>query len=105
MAIKIDTIPRRHLVRRCMMCGYDGPAMRLPHTTHCVLCGCDLAQRPARSYAELEGFIPTASIEPAPPVGLDPQRAKLMQRWVAFIVFAGCALATLIYLAFAALLI
>lgn len=105
MATKIDTIPRRHLIRRCMACGYDGPAIRASHSTHCVRCGCDLLARPPRSYAELEGFVPMQEYAEPEVVGFDPRRARLLQRWVAFVFFAAFAMATLAYLAFAALAI
>lgn len=85
-----------------MQCGYDGPAIRASRTTHCVLCGCDLAQRPPRSYAELEGFI---TMLPAPePVDVetDTRRVRIRQRWVAFSVCVTCAIATLAYLAWTA---
>jgi hypothetical protein len=106
MATKIDTIPPRLLVRRCMSCGYDGPAIRAPHATHCALCNCDLIIRPPRSYAELEGFVAAPPmIESSPPVGFDPRRARMLQRWVAFLFFAGAAMVTLTYLLLAAMTI
>ncbi len=45
--------------RLCLACGYDGPALqghRADTTYACPNCGEDLYARPARSYAEMEGF-------------------------------------------------
>ena len=105
MATKIDTIPPRHFVRRCMACGYDGPGLRASQSTHCALCGCDLSARPPRSYAELEGFVELWVEEAPVQVGLDPQRTRLFQRWVAFLLFAVFGLGTLGYLTLAVLAI
>jgi hypothetical protein len=105
MATKIDTIPPRHFVRRCMACGYDGPGIHAGQSTHCALCGCDLSARPPRSYAELEGFVELWPEEPPREVGLDPARAKILQRWVAFLFFAICTVGMLAYLTMAVLAI
>jgi len=102
MATKIDTIPPRHFVRRCMSCGYDGPAIRATLSTHCPLCGCDLIERPPRSYAELEGFVELRAVAERQPVGLDPEHGRMLQKWVAFTFFAIFIVGTLAYLTIAA---
>lgn len=103
MATKIDTIPPRHFVRRCMACGYDGPGIKVTHSTHCALCGCDLTKRPPRSYAELEGFVELWPQEPLPVAHVDPTRARIATRWLVFLFVVSCVLGALGYLTFAAM--
>ena len=55
MRLRTSTIQRRHLVPRCVACGQEVAASRAMDV--CAGCGCDLADRPARSYAEMEGLV------------------------------------------------
>jgi len=48
------------LAKTCLSCGYRGPALQGPaRALRCPGCGADLYARPPRSYAELEGFLPS----------------------------------------------
>lgn len=56
---RLTTSTRSVDARMCLDCGFDGPALqgkRGAMTFACPECGADLYARPARSYAELEGF-------------------------------------------------
>lgn len=53
------TSPRDRSVlhrRQCVACGYSGRFVERPGQTHCPKCACDFAERPPRSYAEMEGL-------------------------------------------------
>jgi len=52
-----QTLDPRMLTRRCVGCGYDGALLRGGAASRCARCGCDLRQRPARSYAEMEDLL------------------------------------------------
>lgn len=55
---EIETFGRRHLRRRCVRCGLaDAGAAG---QERCPRCRCDLAARPPRSYAEMEGLFELA---------------------------------------------
>lgn len=59
MPLLRDDLPSRLLRKFCLACGYSGPELQREHTGavfFCPQCGEDLYTRPARSYAELEGF-------------------------------------------------
>lgn len=61
--------PPRLQRRLCPSCGYHGRELqgeRGQRTFVCPACHCDLYARPARSYAEMEGFV-----EPTRPVSFD----------------------------------
>jgi hypothetical protein len=47
---------RRHLRRRCVQCGLSADAIPASQPMECPRCGCDLAERPPRSYAQMEGL-------------------------------------------------
>lgn len=48
------------LAKTCLACGYRGPALEGPERAlRCPSCGEDLYARPPKSYAELEGFLPS----------------------------------------------
>ena len=70
----------------------------------CARCGCDLHQRPARSYAEMEGLVDGASSCGEPVIraerpGGQSSMAVLIERWLWFaflsllLIFAIAALA------------
>ena len=52
----VPTLERRHLRRRCVQCGLAADAIHSDHGDQCPRCGCNLAARPPRSYAEMEGL-------------------------------------------------
>ena len=59
---------RRHVRRRCVQCGLSADAIPASSLYECPRCGCDLAARPPRSYAEMEGLFdlpPDPAVEDA----------------------------------------
>ncbi|MHC4447307.1 MAG: hypothetical protein ACYSXF_05940 [Planctomycetota bacterium] len=102
MTTEVRTNHPRLFTRRCVVCGYDGALLRGGYAERCARCGCDLRDRPARSYAEMEGLV-------GHPVRLDrpaarPRHAEqLRQRWLVFAAVAVLGLAAILYLAAAAL--
>ena len=103
MVSRTKTVDEHLVRRRCVECGYDGALLRDGRAPLCARCGCDLRRRPARSYLEMEGFLPA----PVPrdrhhaPVGPEPDNGML-RRWIAFLFLATLGLAMLIYLSAAA---
>lgn len=87
MRLRTSTIQRRHLIPRCLACGQE----QLAHRPNCPGCGTDLEERPARSYAELEGLVEFDA--PAHPV--DPfmawRRQVTLERWL-LTAFTGAVL-------------
>ena len=126
MVGKTRSVNQDHLVRRCVGCGYDGALLMSGKASRCVSCGCDLAVRPARSYAEMEGLAELANgAEVAEfaefsenhgseegSISVGPDRAKpwsrgarepqLIQNWLAFLFFVLLGLLLLISLVAAA---
>lgn len=104
---------RSHLfIRRCVCCGFETRV--LDDVAACVRCGCDLVERPPRSYAEMEGLIDAAPSQGhASPRWLDiPQPAALtgeseagrtLKRWMLFLLLSMLLLITIAALAAAAL--
>ena len=94
MRLRTSTIQARHLTPRCLDCGAachrPGPQDRCPG------CGSDLRERPARSYAEMEGLV---EVTPAP-MRQDALRewreTQVLERWLLM------AFATALLLAFGA---
>ena len=94
MRLRTSTIQARHLTPRCLDCGaachHPGPQDRCPG------CGSDLRERPARSYAEMEGLV---EVTPAP-MRHDALRewreTQVLERWLL------TAFATALLLAFGA---
>jgi hypothetical protein len=85
---KLKSLDRRLLTRRCVSCGYDGALLRGGQAKRCARCGCDLHQRPARSYAEMEGLLGHPTPLPSSEIhrlGLGARRDEtLIHRWLAF---------------------
>ncbi len=80
MRLRTSTIQARHLTPRCLDCGAS--CHRVAPGNRCPGCGCDLEERPARSYAEMEGLV-EASTAPAPPDALREWRETLtIERWL-----------------------
>ena len=93
-------LDKRLLKRRCLSCGYDGALLRNGRAPRCARCGCDLRQRPARSYVEMEGLPDGTDRRKR---RLDPEvEVKLVHRWVAFMFMVMFGLVMVIYLSAAA---
>ncbi len=94
------TLDQRLLRKRCLACGYDGALLRNGLAPRCVRCGCDLRQRPARSYVEMEGL---PDISRPRSQQRDPNvEVQLVHRWVAFMFLVMFGLVMVIYLSAAA---
>lgn len=102
------TLDRRLLTRRCVSCGFDGPAINRSASAieNCPRCGCDLTERPPRSYAEMEGLLGMPS--PALPRELvvidrtdhaETRGERVLQRWLAFMFISMVGLLAIAYLA------
>ncbi len=90
------TLEDRLLQRECVVCGYDGALLRSGRASRCARCGCDLRRRPARSYAEMEGFIGGASTQAA---SSTPAQQRLLQRWLAVLFLLLLGLSAIVFLA------
>jgi hypothetical protein len=108
MSGRAGTLGSRLLTRRCVACGYDGALLRGGDAERCARCGCDLHARPARSYAEMEGFGKEGisrdgvSLDGRSQDGLAPVRpaqpwpaagAGSIHRWLAFLLMTVALLA------------
>ena len=107
MVQRVKAANRDLFVRRCVECGYDGALLKGGRAERCALCGCDLRVRPARSYAEMEGFVGLPSSPDAVGSTFMIEGAgdgrHVFQRWLTFIFFVLAGFSLLIYLAEAAL--
>jgi hypothetical protein len=101
MLSKTRTLDDRLLRRRCVACGYDGALLRNGFAARCARCGCDLRERPARSYVEMEG-LPGARPGGMRPTGFDRQ-PNVVSRWCAFLFLAMMVLVAIIALSSATL--
>jgi hypothetical protein len=97
MTVPVKSSHRDLFVRRCVACGYDGALLRGGQAARCARCGCDLHERPARSYAEMEGLVghPITIESPWKP---ELRRQRLIQRWLAFLFLVMLGLIVLAYL-------
>lgn len=84
MVGKIKSLDRRLLTRRCVRCGYDGTLLRGGQAPRCARCGCDLRERPARSYAEMEGLLGQPVTIDVPMLPRHTSEESLIHRWLAF---------------------
>jgi len=101
MISKVRSINREHFVRQCVACGYDGWLLEGGQAEYCASCGCDLQQRPARSYAEMEGLLgQPVRVETSD--AMTPIRAAFLRRWLVFIFIAMLGLLSLLVFAEAA---
>lgn len=99
---KVKTLSARLLVKRCVSCGYDGALLRGGQARRCARCGCDLQQRPPRSYAEMEGLL-GQPLTFEPPLIDDYRDDSLIHRWLAFIFLMMIAMVAIAYLSAAAM--
>ena len=100
MMERTQTADDRLLRRRCVECGYDGALLRGGRAVRCARCGCDLRERPARSYAEMEG-LPGHPLEDEA-TDRDRREEQLVYRWVAFLFLSMLGFVAMIYLVAAA---
>ncbi|MCP3905908.1 MAG: hypothetical protein GY715_19970 [Planctomycetes bacterium] len=103
MAEKVSSIDHRLLIPRCLCCGYDGALLDGGLAEHCARCGCDLRERPARSYAEMEGFVEPAFELHGPIDETLPSPPRRTHRWLAFLAMMTIGAVTVLYLVAAAL--
>ena len=98
MRLRTSTIQRRHLEPRCVACGQAVASAHLVET--CRACGCDLQERPARSYAEMEGLVEAV---PAEAAAGDPflawRRSLTLERWLLTLFTAAVLLAFTLHVA------
>jgi hypothetical protein len=102
MITRLQSIDRNLFTRRCVACGYDGALLRGGTAPRCARCGCDLLERPARSYAEMEGLIgqPITIDRPRPE---HPRPERILHRWLVFLFMALMCIIAIGYLSMAAL--
>lgn len=80
MRLRTTTIQRRHLVPRCVACGRDVSNGRSSDV--CAACGCDMAERPARSYAEMEGLVEAMAEAAVQDPFVAWRRSLTLERWL-----------------------
>jgi len=106
MVGKVKHMDHHLLRRRCVCCGYDGPALRFAYQNdeqaECPQCGCDFHGRPPRSYAEMEALLGQPVTINTPAMTVDRQQ-RLIHRWLAFMFVALIGIIALGYLAAAAM--
>lgn len=99
----LKTLDSRLLKKQCVECGYDGAMLRGGMASRCPRCGCDLRDRPARSYAEMEGLLDL----PLPVVvrkskaanpSREPNRDHLIYRWLALLFTSMLLIIGIVYL-------
>lgn len=106
---------RHHLFeRRCVSCGHNGPDLQIDDAILCPVCGCDLLERPPRSYAEMEGLTVdaprsgsdrrrTGELWTHPTVPMARNSSRALERWLLFLFFSLLMLFAIAALATAAL--
>jgi len=67
-------------VPRCVACGQEVPVAR--DADACAGCGCDLAERPARSYAEMEGLVEAVAEAALQDPFVAWRRTLTLERWL-----------------------
>ena len=97
MRLRTSTIQTRHLARRCVQCGSEHPTSALRH--ECVHCGCDLMERPPRSYAEMEGLVEVIVAAPTDDPFNRWRRAVTLERWLLTAFTAAVLVAFLVHAA------
>ena len=97
MSGNLQTLDRRLLTRRCVACGYDGDLLRGGRASQCARCGCNLRERPARSYAEMEGLLDeTETVDSTP--DREPAKERLIHRQIAFLFFSMLFVVIMVHL-------
>lgn len=99
---KTKSLPASLLTRRCVECGYDGSLLRNGFANQCARCGCDLRDRPARSYAEMEGFILSQS-RFHPETVWPANEQRVVRRWMVFLFLCAALVGAIACLSFAAI--
>jgi hypothetical protein len=105
MSAKMKTLDSRLLTLRCVCCGYEGSLLRDGQARHCARCGCDLRERPPRSYAEMEGLLgePVTFPDHNMFIRRSSFEQTLAHRWLFFFVMAMIGLVAIACLTAAAL--
>ncbi len=98
MLQKAKTLDPKLNVRRCVACGYDGALLRGGQAKICARCGCNLRQRPARSYAEMEGFL-DQSLTLNQPLTQPNRDERFIHRWIVFLFLTALGFIAMLYLA------
>lgn len=101
MVERVKTLDRRLLRRQCVVCGYDGTLLKGGQVAHCPRCNCDLRDRPARSYAEMEGLLGQPLTIDAPNAQ-QPRQERMIHKWLAFLFVAFLGFITILLLTRAA---
>lgn len=101
MVGRLKTQQHRLLTRRCLSCGFDGTCIRTRQVDACPSCGCDLNERPPRSYAEMEGLLGQPLTLDAP-MTTEVRESRVIQRWLAFLFVAAVGLLAIVALSAAA---
>ncbi|MHC4414743.1 MAG: hypothetical protein ACYS0G_05620 [Planctomycetota bacterium] len=104
MVARTNILDERLLRRRCVACGYDGALLRGGLAPRCARCSCDLQERPARSYAEMEGLLSPSEDRRTPPADTRHEE-RLVYRWLSFFLLAMIGFVVVVYLCTAALTI
>ena len=76
---------------RCVACGQEVAASRAMDA--CAGCGCDLADRPARSYAEMEGRVEAVAEAALQDPFVSWRRSLTLERWLLTVFTAAVLLA------------
>ncbi len=76
---------------RCVACGQEVAASRAMDV--CAGCGCDLADRPARSYAEMEGLVEVVAEAALQDPFVSWRRSLTLERWLLTVFTAAVLLA------------
>ncbi len=98
MLQKTKTLDPKLIVRRCVACGYDGALLRGGQAEICARCGCNLRQRPARSYAEMEGLVDQPSTLDEP-LSRPRRDERFIHRWMVFLFLTALGFIAMLYLA------
>ncbi len=98
MLQKTKTLDPKLIVRRCVACGYDGALLRGGQAEICARCGCNLRQRPARSYAEMEGLVDQPSTLDEP-LSRPRRDERFIHRWIIFLFLTALGFIAMLYLA------
>jgi len=88
---EMRTLSNHLHLRRCVVCGSNDPSLDDVRIERCLCCGCDLRERPARTYAEMEG-LPESVLPVLTALPPRPERDRgVMQRWLLFLFVMGAA--------------
>ena len=89
------------IVRMCVSCG--SPVLDHEIYQACSSCGCAFAQRPPRTYAEMEGLNGNEQTYDVPEAGTYEawREQRLVERWLWFIFATGLVVSAMLFIAWA----